>query len=98
MKHFVQEFLDHLAVRNYSARTVADYGYHLNLWLHFLGERKTAELARIVEATVADFQRWLYYPAVRVVGVFRGLSPPAFGLKSRQKRRTTFPSRSAFRT
>ncbi len=72
MKHFVQQFLDHLEVRNYSARTVGDYGYHLNLWLQFLGERKIAELPRIVEATLADFQRWLYYHPTRR-GAVRGV-------------------------
>ena len=46
MKEFIQQFLDDLQIRNYSVRTIADYGYHLNLWLQFLRERKIAELAQ----------------------------------------------------
>ena len=72
MKQFIQQFLDHLQVRNYSARTIADYGYHLNLWLQFLREHKIADLPRIVDSTLAEFQRWLYYQPTRL-GTARGV-------------------------
>jgi integrase/recombinase XerD len=72
MKELIQQFLDDLQIRNYSARTIADYGYHLNLWLQFLRERKIAELAQIVDATVTEFQRWLYYQPTRR-GAARGV-------------------------
>ena len=38
MKQLIQRFLDELQIRNYSARTIGDYGYHLELWLRFLRE------------------------------------------------------------
>ena len=72
MKQIIQQFLDHLQVRNYSARTIADYGYHLNLWLQFLREHKIADLPRIVDSTLAEFQRWLYYQPTRL-GTARGV-------------------------
>ena len=55
-----------------ASRTIADYGYHLNLWLQFLRERKIAELARLTDGTVAEFQRWLYYQPTRR-GAVRGV-------------------------
>ena len=57
MKQLVQQFLDDLQIRNYSPRTITDYGYHLKLWLKFLQEHKITELARITESTLAEFQR-----------------------------------------
>ncbi len=61
MNEYVQSFLEDLEVRNYSARTIADYGYHLNLWNRFLRRKRIKELPRISDATLAEFQRWLFY-------------------------------------
>jgi integrase/recombinase XerD len=72
MKEHVQAFLEDLQVRNYSARTIADYGYHLNLWTQFLEPEQVCELNRITDGTVAEFQRWLYYHPTRR-GAARGV-------------------------
>ena len=72
MKELVQRFLDDLQTRNYSPRTICDYGYHLELWQKFLQEHKITELVRITEATLAEFQRWLYYQPTRN-GAVRGV-------------------------
>lgn len=72
MNELIHRFLEDLQVRNYSLRTIADYGYHLNLWTRFLAHQKIAELPRVVDATLAEFQRWLYYQPTRR-GAVRGI-------------------------
>jgi integrase/recombinase XerD len=72
MTEYIQSFLEDLQVRNYSARTIADYGYHLNLWNRFLGHKQITELPRISDATLAEFQRWLYYQPTHL-GAVRGV-------------------------
>lgn len=72
MKELIKEFLDDLQVRNYSVRTIEDYGYHLQLWMRFLGEQQLTEVSRIGEAVMTDFQRWLYYQPTRS-GAARGV-------------------------
>ncbi len=65
MKEHIQQFLEELQIRNYSSRTITDYGYHLNLWLEFLRQKKVTSLARITDSTLCEFQRWLYYQPTR---------------------------------
>jgi integrase/recombinase XerD len=72
MQAQVQAFLDELQIRNYSARTIADYGYHLSLWNRFLRQREISELRCITDTTTADFQRWLYHHPTRH-GTARGV-------------------------
>jgi len=72
MKPLIEQFLDELQVRNYSSRTIDDYRYHLQLWRRFLRESKVHDLACVTEATIADFQRWLYYQPTRR-GTARGV-------------------------
>ncbi|MGE5733774.1 MAG: tyrosine-type recombinase/integrase [Acidobacteriota bacterium] len=72
MKEFIQQFLEELQIRNYSERTIIDYGYHLNLWQKFLERKRVTELNRVTDATIADFQRWLFYLPTRH-GAARGV-------------------------
>jgi integrase/recombinase XerD len=72
MKHYIQQFLEDLQIRNYSGRTVTDYGYHLSLWQRFLQQKNAKHLSDISAATVADFQHWLYYQPCRR-GAVRGV-------------------------
>lgn len=72
MKQLIQQFLEELQIRNYSQRTLADYGYHLNLWRQFLQQQKISQLSRITDSTLAGFQRWLFYLPTRR-GAVRGV-------------------------
>jgi integrase/recombinase XerD len=72
MKKHIQQFLEELHIRNYSARTIGDYGYHLGLWLVFLERKNITDLVRITDSTLAEFQRWLYYHPTRK-GSVRGV-------------------------
>lgn len=72
MKEFVQQFLEELQIRNYSERTITDYGYHLNLWQKFLERKRMTGLSQVTDATIADFQRWLFYLPTRH-GAARGV-------------------------
>lgn len=65
MKQYVQQYLEELQVRNYSQRTIEEYGYHLKLWNRFLEDKNLSELSHINESTVAEFQRWLFYLPTR---------------------------------
>ncbi len=69
MKSLIAGFLADLQIRGYAERTVADYGYHLNLWLRFLDQRKVHDVASVTEPLLADFQRWLFYQPTRRGGV-----------------------------
>jgi integrase/recombinase XerD len=68
MKEHIEQFLEELQVRNYSARTIEDYGYHLNLWLEFARQKKLSRLSSIPDSALAQFQRWLYYKPTRTGG------------------------------
>jgi integrase/recombinase XerD len=72
MKQLIRRFLEELQIRNYSARTIGDYGYHLELWCRFLELKGVTELARITDSTLAQFQRWLFYQPTRR-GTVRGV-------------------------
>jgi integrase/recombinase XerD len=72
MQQHVQQFLEDLQIRNYSARTIADYAYHLKLWSQFLSEKKILDLSHVADSTVAEFQHWLYYRPTRR-GAARGV-------------------------
>jgi len=65
MNELIQRFRQDLEIRNYSARTIADYGYHLHLWTQFLAQERIVELSLVTETTLAGFQRWLYYQPTR---------------------------------
>jgi integrase/recombinase XerD len=72
MKQLIQQFLEELEIRNYSQRTIVDYGYHLDLWQKFINRKRVRDLSRVTDSTVADFQRWLFYLPTRH-GAARGV-------------------------
>jgi integrase/recombinase XerD len=55
------KFLGWLQIRNYSPRTVSDYGYNLGSFFRFLEQKAIADVQGITTATLTDFQRWFYY-------------------------------------
>ena len=61
LDELLHRFQGDLQIRNYSARTVTDYGYNLGLLLRFLDQRQVTDIQSVTAATLADFQRWVYY-------------------------------------
>jgi integrase/recombinase XerD len=61
LDELLHRFQDDLQIRNYSARTVSDYGYNLVALFRFLGQRQIADIQSVTQATLVDFQRWVYY-------------------------------------
>ncbi len=55
------KFLGYLQIRNYSPRTVSDYGYNLGSFFRFLEQKAVTDVQGITTATLTDFQRWFYY-------------------------------------
>jgi len=55
------KYLGWLQIRNYSPRTVSDYGYNLGSFFRFLEQKAIADVQGITTATLTDFQRWFYY-------------------------------------
>jgi integrase/recombinase XerD len=55
------KFLGYLQIRNYSPRTVSDYGYNLGSFFRFLEQKAITDVQGITTATLLDFQRWFYY-------------------------------------
>ena len=47
----ITRFLGDLQIRNYSARTVAEYGYSLRALAHFLEQRHLTDLQSVTTAT-----------------------------------------------
>jgi integrase/recombinase XerD len=72
IREHIAAFADDLTLRNYSARTVSDYGYSLRSLAEFLEQRAVADVAAITAANLADFQRWLYHQPTRH-GAARGV-------------------------
>ena len=61
LDELLHRFQGDLQIRNYSARTVTDYGYNLALLFQFLEQRQITDIQSVTSATLADFQRWVYY-------------------------------------
>jgi integrase/recombinase XerD len=61
LDELLHRFQSDLQIRNYSARTVSDYGYNLGLFFHFLEQRQISDIQSVTPGTLADFQRWIYY-------------------------------------
>jgi integrase/recombinase XerD len=55
------KYLGWLQIRNYSPRTVSDYGYNLGSFFRFLEQKALTDVQGITTATLTDFQRWFYY-------------------------------------
>jgi integrase/recombinase XerD len=72
LDELLHRFQGDLQIRNYSARTVTDYGYSLALLLRFLEERNLADIQSVTAATLAEFQRWVYYQPTKR-GAARGV-------------------------
>ena len=66
-------YLDDLQLRNYSTRTVSDYGYSLRALALFLTHRAIVDVTAISAAILGDFQRWHYHEPTRT-GTARGVS------------------------
>jgi len=64
-QQLLHAFQSDLQLRNYSARTVSDYGYNLRLLFQFLEQRQVAEIQSLTPAMLADFQRRIYYQPTR---------------------------------
>lgn len=65
LSEHLADFADHLALRNYAARTVSDYGYSLRSLATFLEQRAVASVGAVTAAHLTDFQRWFYYQPTR---------------------------------
>jgi integrase/recombinase XerD len=69
---FITRFLGDLQIRNYSARTVQDYGLNLGIFRRFLEQRQQTDVQGLTTAALTEFQRWFYYQPTRH-GVARGV-------------------------
>ena len=65
LDELLHRFQGDLQIRNYSARTVTDYGYHLGLLRQFLDQRQVTDIQAVTTETLIDFQRWVYYQPTR---------------------------------
>ena len=72
LDELLHRFQGDLQIRNYSARTVSDYGYNLGLLFLFLKNRQITDIQSLTPATLAKFQRWLYYQPTKH-GAARGV-------------------------
>ena len=70
LDELLHRFQGDLQIRNYSARTVTDYGYSLALLLRFLEQRNISDIQSVTAATLTEFQRWVYYQPTK-----RGAAP-----------------------
>ena len=64
-------FMGDLQLRNYSPRTVSDYGYSLHALAAFC-EARGFQAPAVTTANLCDFQRWFYYQPTRH-GTARGV-------------------------
>ena len=65
LDEFLPRFLDDLQIRNYSTRTITDYGYHLRLLFRFLKQHRVTDIQSITTSMLNEFQRWVYYQPTR---------------------------------
>ena len=61
LKRWVDAYLDHLAIRNYSRVTIRQSGYHLLSLLTWFDERSIASLDQITTDVMASYQRYLFH-------------------------------------
>ena len=61
----ITRFLGDLQIRNYSLRTVQEYGLCLGVFGRFLEQRALTDIQSVTTATLAEFQRWFYYQPTR---------------------------------
>ena len=47
LDELLHRFQSDLQIRNYSARTVSDYGYNLGLFFHFLEQRQISDMQSV---------------------------------------------------
>ena len=67
----ITRFLGDLQIRNYSPRTVQEYGLCLGVFGRFLERCAITDIQTLTTATLTEFQRWLYYQPTRQ-GTARG--------------------------
>jgi len=53
-------YLGYLQIRNYSARTVSDYGYNLGIFTRYLEQKTITDIQSISTTVLTEFQRWLF--------------------------------------
>lgn len=61
----ISRFVGDLQIRNYSPRTVQEYGLCLGVFRRFLEQRTITDIQTVTTATLTEFQRWLYYQPTR---------------------------------
>jgi len=61
LEELIHLYLNNLQVRNYSKRTVKDYGYNLGFLERFLKEKNIHSIQEITASIVAEFQQWFFY-------------------------------------
>jgi integrase/recombinase XerD len=72
LDELLHRFQGDLQIRNYSARTVSDYGYNLGLLFQFLDNRQISDVQSLTSSVLTEFQRWLYYQPTKH-GAARGV-------------------------
>jgi len=97
LDELLHRFQGDLQIRNYSARTVSDYGYNLGLLFRFLDQRQISDIQSVTPATLAEFQRWVYYQPTkqgtpRGVVNQNGILPPSKASVTSSKPRATLPA------
>jgi integrase/recombinase XerD len=60
-----EQFLADLRLRDYSPRTIEDYGQHLDLLRRFLAESNIEDVSRVTADLLGEFQHWLYHLPTR---------------------------------
>ena len=57
----LHRYMQQLELLNYSPRTSATQATYFHRFGEFLAEAKITDVQTVTEATLADFQRWLFY-------------------------------------
>jgi len=61
LKQWMDAFLDHLAIRNYSEHTVRERRYYIELFLVWVDERGVGRLDQITKQLLESYQRYLFH-------------------------------------
>jgi integrase/recombinase XerD len=60
LEEAVERYLSELERRNYSRRTLKEYGYDLGVLCRFLAEQHIFTVETVTSASLSEYQRWLY--------------------------------------
>jgi len=61
LKRWIEAYLDHLAIRNYSQYTVRQGRYYLQLFVAWLDERGVSRLDQLTRQVLESYQRYLFH-------------------------------------